>query len=37
MTPYSGDECPRCRQESEGAKRVIEGRLRETGKLDRTA
>ena len=36
MTPYSGDECPRCRQEREEAKRVIERRLRETGKLDRT-
>lgn len=36
MTPYSGDECPRCRQEREEAKRVIERRLREAGNLDRT-
>jgi len=36
MTPYTGDECPTCRMEREEAKRVIERRLRQTGKLDRT-
>jgi len=35
MTPFTGDECPTCREEREEAKRVIERRLREAGKLDR--
>ncbi len=34
MTPYSEDECPTCREEREEAKRVIERRLREAGKVD---
>lgn len=35
MTPYTGDECPTCREEREEAKRVIGKRLREAGNVDR--
>lgn len=32
MTPYTGDECPRCKEERDRAKKVIERRLREADK-----
>lgn len=31
-TPYNGDECPACKGQREGAKRIIEERLRKDGK-----